>query len=145
MSPDELGASVRKFIVSLLGDGTNDDTWGSGRSSREEFPDSYDLWIDINNAPKLVPGHLLVVHLRTSSCYQVDPSTGDATLLFQVNWGPRTFLWRAIATDQGKIYCSVSGTIAGSDGQTPPGYRPQAALFKYWGRGDKITRSGDGT
>jgi len=152
----ELGSIFRGFLEGLLGQpaaggaapaagGRPGGDWEGGASDRTadasggwstssgEFPPDYAVWMDVNNAPKLIPGHLLVVHLATSTCYQVDPETGDATMIFAVHWGPRTFLWRTIAAPNGKIYCSLSGTVAGSDRQTPPGYQPQQALFNYWG------------
>lgn len=109
--------------------------WNGGGDSDPNlvFPADYKLWADMNNAPKLIPGHLLVVHLATSTCYQVDPATGNATLLFTLRWGPRTFAWRAIADTDGTIYCSVSGTLASVQGAIPPGYAPPAARFNYWG------------
>lgn len=110
-------------------------SWGGGGAGDPNavFPPEYKLWSDMNNAPKLIPGHLLVVHLATSTCYQVDPASGNATLLFTLRWGPRTFMWRAIADSDGTIYCSVSGTLASVQGDIPPGYAPPAARFNYWG------------
>lgn len=149
---ERLGRNLGDLLRGLLGSsserlpqerkpqgGNGEPDWGSTGIGpqpgqwNEQFPPDFRLWGDINNAPKLIPGHLLVVHLATSTCYQVDPESGDCTLLFTLRWGPRTFMWRAIADSDGLIYCSVSGTLASTTGAIPPGYAPPAAKFRYWG------------
>lgn len=131
-SADQVGQMVGGFFRGFLGTSTSATT-GQSETASGGFPSGYELWGDINHAANLLEGHLLVVHLATNRCYVVDPKNGSITFLFSLHWGPRTFMWRAIADNDGTIYCSVSGTVASIDGAIPPVYAPPAAKFGYWG------------
>lgn len=124
-------------------DWSTDQSTLNSSQKKLQFPSDFELWADINNAHRLKPGNLLVVHLGTNRVFQVDVETGDIIFMFSLNWGPRTFVWRAIADGDGAIYCSLSGTAASKSGIVPPGYRAPAARFEYWGAIVKLdTRSG---
>ena len=115
-----------------------EDSWNNSTTPATEFPPDFELWADFNNAHKLIPGNLLVVHLGTNRVFQVDIKTGDPVFMFSLNWGQKTFPWRAIADVDGHIYCSMSGTLASTHGHIPAGYRAPAAKFDYWGAIVKI-------
>ncbi len=62
-----------------------------------------------NQAARLKPGHLLVVHLATNACFQVDPESGQPEYLFTISHEQTPFLWRVLASPEGEIYCTLSG------------------------------------
>src|SRR4051812_47414039 len=92
-SPEQVGQMVGGFIRGLLGSPVV--SGASTCDSYAAFPPDYQLWGDVNNAANLEEGKLLIVHLAKNRCYLVDPESGDITFLFSLNWGPRTFMWRA--------------------------------------------------
>ncbi|WP_435623177.1 hypothetical protein [Flagellimonas sp.] len=131
---ENFGKDLSDFLRGFLGESYNNyESDGDSIDYSKGFPKDYEIWGDFNNAAVLQSGHLLVVHLTTNRCYMVNPENGEVTFLFSLNWGPKTFFWRAIANPNGNIYCTVSGTISSMSGKIPPGYHAPGAKFRYWG------------
>lgn len=77
---------------------------------RGSFPPlSNRVYGQINNAVRLAPGDLLFNVHPDNICYQFSPKTGAFTYVFELDWGPGSFLWSVRPDKHGNVFCTVSG------------------------------------
>jgi outer membrane protein assembly factor BamB len=72
-------------------------------------PDPSKIRMFVNRGASLKKGHLLLVNQTDATVYCMDPETGEYEFVFRL-YDTVGFLFRAIATPQGDIFCTVTGT-----------------------------------
>lgn len=87
--------------------------WGttvSYEGFQASFPSRYGrVYGQINNAVRFKSGDLLFNVHPDNICYHFSQQTKRFTYVFELDWGPGTFLWSVAPDRNGNVYCTLSG------------------------------------
>jgi hypothetical protein len=67
------------------------------------------IYGQINSAIRIKSGDLLFNMHPGNVCYHFSQSTKKFSYVFELDWGPGSFLWSVAPDSKGNIFCSISG------------------------------------
>lgn len=108
--------------------------WRQSRAERQVSFDGFTasfppptnrIFGQINSAVRFAPGDLLFNVIPDNICYHFSQVTRKFTYVFELDWGPGSFLWSVRPDRHGNVFASMSGM------RTPPPITD--ASFGNWG------------